>query len=81
MEKKIKQIFCKVIGIDESKVTDDTSYNDCEMWDSLNHLKMVAELEEEFKTEFDTDDIIAMETLGKIKEIVKAYVEKKCVTP
>jgi acyl carrier protein len=81
MEKKVEQIFCRVIGVDESTVTDYTNYNDCERWDSLNHLKMVAELEEEFGTEFDTDDIIAMETLGKIKEIVKAYVEKKCVTP
>jgi acyl carrier protein len=35
---------------------------------------MVAELEEEFGTEFDTDNIIVMESLGKIKEIVKACV-------
>ncbi len=77
MDEQIKQIFCKVIGVDESTVTDDVNYNDCERWDSLNHLKMVAELEEGFDVEFETDDIIAMETLGKIKEIVKVYVEKK----
>ncbi len=30
---------------------------------------MVAELEEEFGTEFDTDDIIAMESLGKLRKL------------
>ena len=76
MEKTVEQIFCRVIGFNESDATDDVDYNDCERWDSLNHLKMVAELEEKFDVEFETDDIIAMETLGKIKEIVKSYVEK-----
>ena len=77
MGKSVEQIFCKAIGFDEANVADDVNYNDCERWDSLNHLKMVAELEEGFDVEFETDDIIAMETLGEIKNIVKKLRRKK----
>jgi acyl carrier protein len=74
---KIKQIFCKVLGADESTVNDETSYNSFEPWDSLKHLEIVSKLEEEFGIEFEMDDIIAMETFGKIRQITQKYLDKK----
>ncbi|WP_129597785.1 acyl carrier protein [Methanohalophilus profundi] len=72
-EDTIKKIFGEVIGIDESEITDSIAYNSHESWDSLVHLELVNELEDEFDVEFEMDDIIAMETFGKVKEIVKKY--------
>lgn len=66
----IKRIFCEVIGIDESEINDALAYNSCESWDSLVHLELINELEDAFDIEFEMDDIIAMETFGKVKEIV-----------
>lgn len=69
-EDTIKKIFSEVIGIDESEVNDSIAYNSCESWDSLVHLKLINELEDAFDVEFEMDDIIAMETFSKVKEIV-----------
>lgn len=74
---KIKKIFCEVLGVSESEVNDETSYNSFEPWDSLKHLEIVAKLEENFGIEIEMDDIIAMETFGKIREIVQKYLDKK----
>jgi len=71
----IKSIFGEVIGIDESEVNDSIAYNSCEQWDSLLHLELINELEDAFDVEFEIDDIIAMETFGKVKEIVMKYLK------
>lgn len=74
---EIKKIFCKVIGIKESDVTDSTAYNSIDEWDSLKHLELIAEYEEFYNIEFDMDDIIAMENFAKVKNIVNKYIGKK----
>lgn len=70
---KVKKIFCDVLSVKENEVSDETSYNSFAPWDSLKHLELVSKLEEEFGIEIKMDDIIAMETLGKIKEIMHKY--------
>jgi acyl carrier protein len=69
----IKEIFSEVIGIPVDSITDSLAYNSCEQWDSLKHLQMVAMFEERFDIEIEMDDIIAMETFGKVKEILNKY--------
>lgn len=74
-ENTIKNIFCEVLGIPAEAVTDALAYNSCEQWDSLKHLQMVAMFEEGFDIEIEMDDIIAMETYGKVKEILRKYIK------
>ncbi len=74
---RIKKIFCEVLGVQDSEVSDGTSYESFSPWDSLKHLELVSKLEEEFGIELQMDDIIAMETFGKIKEIIQKYLDKK----
>lgn len=73
---QIKRIFCEVVGLKESEVSDSTAYNSIEAWDSLKHLELVARFEDTYKFEMDMDDIIAMENFGKVKSIVKKYIRK-----
>lgn len=77
INKKIKEIFCRVIGVKESEVNDDTAYDSFEPWDSLKHLEFIAEFEEEWNLDFEMDDVIAMETFKKVKDIVKKYIANK----
>jgi len=71
----VKRIFCEVLGVDESDVDDNTSYNSFRPWDSLKHLQLVSMYEDEFDIEFEMDDIIAMENFGLVKEIVAKYTQ------
>ena len=38
-------------------------------------MRIIAIIEEEYDIEFDMDDIIAMETIIKAKEILKKYLD------
>lgn len=74
---KIKKIFCDALGVAESEINDETAYDSFEPWDSLKHLEIISKLEEEFGIEIEMNDIIAMETFKKAKEIVQKYLDKK----
>ena len=74
---KVKAIFCETLGVSESEVNDDTAYNSFEPWDSLKHLRIVANLEEEFEVDIDMDDVIDMSTFKKVKEIMKKNLDAK----
>lgn len=74
---KIVEIFCDEIGIEVGTANDEMAYDSLKGWDSLKHLVIVSRLEEEFGLELEVDDIIAMSTLGKIKDIVARYISNK----
>ena len=75
-EKKIKEIFCNVMGVEESEVNDNTAYNSFDKWDSIKHLQLVSKYEDHFDLEFEMDDIIAMENFGLIKETIHKYLSE-----
>jgi acyl carrier protein len=76
-DEKILSIFCRVLHLTEVEVNDNISYNSLKQWDSLTHLELIINIEDEFAIDLETADIIAMDSYGKIKEIVKKYLEKK----
>lgn len=47
-------------------------YMQYEKWDSVAHLKLVAELETVFDVMFDADEILAMSSYDKAVEFLKA---------
>jgi acyl carrier protein len=76
MEERLKKVFAESLGIEEKKVTDDLKYNTIDEWDSVAHMTLVAEIEDEFDIMLDTDDIIDMSSFAKAKEIVAKYLEQ-----
>lgn len=74
---KTKKIFCEVLSVAEAEVNNETSYESFAPWDSLKHLELISRLEEEFGIEMKMDDIIAMETFGKVEEITQKYLDQK----
>ena len=68
---RIKNIMSSVFQIPLETITDDSSQDTIELWDSLNHMNLVVALEEEFKIELDDDAIIEMLNFKLIQEILK----------
>lgn len=56
IEVRIEKIFAKVFFIDDAKTINRSNY---EKWDSLKHIELILELEEEFNLEID--DKISLE--------------------
>ncbi|HEX8055032.1 MAG TPA: phosphopantetheine-binding protein [Novosphingobium sp.] len=70
---KLTGLIAKALMIPEDRVVDDLQYNSIPEWDSVAHMALVAELEDSFEIMLDTDDIIAMSSVAKIREILAKY--------
>lgn len=72
-ESKLRAIFAEVLGIEEAQVTDDLTYNTIPEWDSVAHMALITEIDDQFDTMLDTDDVLDMSTFAKAKEILAKY--------
>ncbi len=73
MSNKLFEIVAKSLMLDESRITDDLQYNSIPEWDSVAHMALIAELEDGYDVMLDTDDIVAMSSVARIREILKKY--------
>ena len=69
----IAAVFSETLGIDDSLVTDDLTYNSIKEWDSVAHMALIAAFEEEYNIMMETEDIIDMSSFFKVKEILAKY--------
>ncbi len=52
-----------VMGVDPSELSGDTAYGTFEKWDSLMHMRLVMEVEEEYDVEIPIDEVPDIKTL------------------
>ena len=70
MEDKIKEVFSNIFGIPLNEINGQTSPDTIENWDSINHMKLITALEEEFDIEFTDEEILEMQNVKLIKYIL-----------
>lgn len=68
MEEKIIEIMRRVFGTND--VNTDTAQINTPKWDSLRHLNLVVELEDEFGVEFEPEEIADMKSFNAIKSLL-----------
>jgi len=66
---KYNEAFCNSFEITEDKL-DGLKYQDVELWDSVGHMTLVANLEDAFDIMMETDDIIDLSSYERGKEIL-----------
>ncbi|MAZ07911.1 MAG: acyl carrier protein [Rickettsiales bacterium] len=72
-EKKYEDVFMNSFSIEKSKLNEELVYESVPEWDSVGHMGMIAELEDTFNIELETDDIIDFSSFEKGKEILGKY--------
>ena len=70
VEVRIKNIMSSVFQVPLETISDDSSQDTIELWDSLNHMNLIVSLEEEFEIELDDDAIIEMLNFKLIQSVV-----------
>lgn len=68
---RINKVFKIVFENDNLTVSEQTSAEDIEEWDSLKHIGILSLLEQEFHIEFDIDEIVSMENVGDMLKIIR----------
>lgn len=70
-------IFCRIKKVFEDffdgevEVNENTSMENCEEWESVSHIQLIFELEEEFEMEFEAEQIADMTSIKKIIDIIE----------
>lgn len=70
---KLNEIFIDVLDLDECELTDETSANDIEEWDSLSHIQLIVAIEKAFGIKFTSLEIMKWNNVG---EMVTSMLEK-----
>ena len=73
-EDRIKQVLASVFNVDVDEITEDTSPDTLDVWDSLKQMDLVVALEDEFKMSFTQEQIIEMMTFSVVLQIVSEAV-------
>jgi len=73
VDEQIKELVADVLDLDEDEITAELSPDDTEYWDSMNHLRLVTALEEEFDIKLTMDEVQSIENVGDIYAVVKSH--------
>lgn len=68
MDDKILEIMKRVFNTQDVSVQSNQS--NCDKWDSLHHLNLIVELEDEFDTEFEPEEIAEMKSFDAVKQTI-----------
>ena len=70
---KLNEIFIDVLDLDECELTDETSADEIEEWDSLSHIQLIVAIEKALKIKFTSLEIMKWKNVG---EMVDSIMEK-----
>lgn len=73
MLEKIKSMVAENLGVEESTITEVSSFKDDLGADSLDLFELVMALEEEFGVEIPTEDLEQIATVGDVIKYVEAH--------
>jgi acyl carrier protein len=69
----LEKAFADVFNIQTSSVHDELQLRDIASWDSLAHMMLIARLEEDFKVQFNGDEIADMATVGDARRALRRH--------
>jgi len=67
---KVQDIFRDIFDEDDLVITDSTSSDEIEDWDSLNHINLVSAIEKEFKIRFALGELQTLKDVGAMIDLM-----------
>ena len=68
--RKLTEVFCDVLDLDEMELTDATTRADIEEWDSFSHVHLVMEIQKEFCMTFPPSEALSWKTVDGIVDSI-----------
>ena len=65
------EISADVFDDDSIILTEATTADDIEEWDSLTHITLIAEVEDAFDMKFSMKDVLGMKNVGEMVDIIE----------
>lgn len=70
MERQVKEIIARVLGVDISVINDDLNSGDIPQWDSVGNLAIISTMEQELGIEFPLEDLFDLTSVRSIVDAV-----------
>lgn len=67
---QLHEIFHDVFDDDSIKLTEKTTADDVEDWDSLEHINLIVAVEEKFSIKFNMGEVTTMKDVGAMVDII-----------
>ena len=67
---KLEQVFMDVFDLDHVALTEDTSAEEIEEWDSLSHIQLIVAVEKEFGIKFTSREIMKWDNVGEMVDSI-----------
>jgi acyl carrier protein len=71
LDTKLHSIIAETLHLPLEKVKDELEMSQVESWDSLQHMNLIASLEQAFGAEFTFEEIISMQSVAEIKRVLR----------
>ena len=68
---RLNGVFRDVFDDDSIEVNPNTTADDIEDWDSLNHITLIDAVESEFGVKFTIGEVSGMKNVGEMAEIIQ----------
>jgi len=68
----VNNVFIDVLDDDSLVLTEATTANDVDEWDSLNHIQLVVAIERQFKIRFASQEILSWQNVGEMVDSIAA---------
>ncbi len=68
--KRLTEVFRDVFDDETIEINDNTTANDIEDWDSIEHITLVGAVENEFGIRFKMGEVSTMKNVGEMVDII-----------
>ena len=73
--KSLNGVFQDVFDDEGIEVNDETTSDDIEDWDSLEHINLIAAVEQEFGVKFNMGQVVSMKNVGEMVDIILSQID------
>ena len=76
VKSRLTTVFRDVFDDDGIELSDSTTAEDIEAWDSLEHITLISAVEKEFKMRFTMKEVSGMKNVGEMMNIIAERAKK-----
>ena len=73
MAERLEEVIGSVLGVPAEILSDDSSADNTESWDSLRQLSILLAVESAYGISITTDDAVDMNSIAAIKAVLKRH--------